>query len=600
SGPQIPGKSFQKIRLQVRSFDVFSHIIGANKGDVFSTFSVGGDMDYRESQLQPDATRRRFKPVALFKGPIMTDNSGNATVKFTMPNYVGSVRVMVIAARKNTYASAEKTVPVKTDLMIQPTLPRVLKPGDKFEVPVSVFAMKDKLGKVDVTISADGPVSIVGPGTKSIMFTKQGDKECRFMLETKLETGQAKITLTAKSAANTAREETDIFISPSSSRVYESEEKMIEAGSTINFTIPNKGLKGTNRAKLSVQVFPNMEFNHRLEWLIHYPYGCIEQTTSSVFPQLYLKEILGVSEAKQKEIDKNINAGIDRLRLFQTSSGGFSYWPGESYISEWGTNYAGHFLIEAKKRGYFVPDAMMNNLINYMKRQARNHSGELMERVNRAYVLAISNNAVVSEMNLIKENESSRLNSTQKWMLAAAYKLAGVNEVANNLMKNAGKQVEEYNEFSGSYGSANRDLAIILHAQLAFDNLQEADLLAREIAKKLCERYWYSTQTVGYMLLSLGKYFEAAKITTSANPSFIGYVKYAGGKRVEIDARNRYDLVFNEGFGKEVEVFLDNRSSMTKAFATLSWDGVPLTDVAVTESENIEVTTEYLDENGKR
>ena len=50
-----------------------------------------------------------------------------AVVSFTLPNYVGSVRIMVVAARGNAYGSVEKTVPVKTDLMVLPTLPRVLR-----------------------------------------------------------------------------------------------------------------------------------------------------------------------------------------------------------------------------------------------------------------------------------------------------------------------------------------------------------------------------------------------------------------------------------------------------------------------------------------
>lgn len=589
---------FKKLRLQVRTFDLFSHIIGANKGDVFKVFSVGGDMDYRESQLSPEKGRRRFKPVSMFRGPLMTDNNGEAVVKFDMPNYVGSVRVMVITARKNTFASVEKTVPVKTDLMIQTTLPRALKPGDKFELPVSVFAMKDNIGKVDVTVTTEGPISVTGPKTLSMTFVKNGEKDCIFTLDTKMEVGQAKVSVMARSSAFSAKEETDIMITPSSPRIYDAQEKTINSGESAIFQLPDKGIKGTNRARLTLNIFPNMEFSHRLEWLIHYPYGCIEQTTSSVFPQLYLKEIMGTTEGKQKEIDKNINAGIDRLRSFQVSSGGFSYWPGEYEASQWGTNYAGHFLIEAKKRGYHVPDGMYNNVINYLKRQARNHSGTLMERINRAYVLAIAGESVVSEMNLIKENELSKLNNTQKWMLAASYKMAGVKATAVSLIKNVEKKAEEYYEFGGSYGSTHRDFAIILHTLIVMEEMQEAELLAKEVAKILSSQYWYSTQTVGYMLLSLGKYFESANISGSSNPNFIGYVKLPNGQQVDFDIKNKYELSLKEGFGKNLELFLDSKSSVSKAYATVSWDGVPLKDETVDETKNISVSVEWLDENG--
>ncbi|MBN2612773.1 MAG: alpha-2-macroglobulin family protein [Bacteroidales bacterium] len=589
---------FKKLRLQVRSFDLFNHIIGANKGDVFKVFSVGGDMDYRESQLSPERGRRRFKPVSMFKGPIMTDGNGEALVKFDMPNYVGSVRVMVIGARKNTYASAEKTVPVKTDLMIQTSLPRALKPGDKFDIPVTVFAMKDNIGKVEVSVTTEGPVMVTGSKSQTLTFTKNGEKDCYFTLAAKMETGQTKVTVKAKSATYTARDEADIMISPASPRIYDAQEKLVNAGEKVLFTIPDKGIKGTNRAKITLNLFPNMEFSHRLEWLIHYPYGCIEQTTSAVFPQLYLKEFMAASESKQNEIDKNINTGIDRLKRFQTSSGGFSYWPGQYETTEWGTNYAGHFMVEAKKRGYYVPDGLYSNAINYMKRQARNHSGDIMERVNRAYVLAIAGESVMSELNVIKENELKNLNNTQKWMLAAAYKLAGVKSTAENLIKNTEKKADEYYEFGGCYGSTYRDYAIILHTLVVMENMQEAELVAKEVARTLSSQYWYSTQTVGYMLLSLGKYFEGANISGTVNPNFVGYVKLPGGKQVDFDIKNKYELVLKEGFGENIELFLDSRSSITKAYATLSWDGVPLKDETADESKNISVSAEWLDENG--
>ena len=58
------------------------------------------------------------------------------------------------------------------------------------------------------------------------------------------------------------------------------------------------------------------------------------------------------------QLDKNIKAGIDRLKLFQTAEGGLAYWPGQSESNEWGSNYGGHFLIEAEKQGYKLPSVL--------------------------------------------------------------------------------------------------------------------------------------------------------------------------------------------------------------------------------------------------
>ena len=43
-----------------------------------------------------------------------------------------------------------------------------------------------------------------------------------------------------------------------------------------------------NTVTLEVSALPPINLERRLEYLIQYPHGCLEQTTSGVFPQLYL------------------------------------------------------------------------------------------------------------------------------------------------------------------------------------------------------------------------------------------------------------------------------------------------------------------------
>ena len=85
--------------------------------------------------------------------------------------------------------------------------------------------------------------------------------------------------------------------------------------------------------------------------LVRYPYGCLEQTVSSVFPQLYLKDLLDLKPEERgivaADIDELVNKAILRLRRFQLPEHSFSLWPGRRSHSVWGSNYASHFLVEA-------------------------------------------------------------------------------------------------------------------------------------------------------------------------------------------------------------------------------------------------------------
>ncbi len=593
---------FKKQKLGVQTFDLFSFVIGANKGDIFRLFSIGGDIgaeDYRSSQMQPEKVQR-FKLVSMFKGPLKTDENGRAAVSFKMPDYIGSVRVMVVSANGNRYGSVEKTVPVKTELMVLPTLPRVLGPGDRFVVPVTVFAMEEGIKEVEVSLGTEGPVQLVGTNRQLLKFDAPGEKDVSFTLQVQSAVGSAAVTLTAKSGKFQAKKRTDLNIRPYSPRIYSSETKECPINRKARITIPNRGIPGTNKAVISVMRKPRLKLEHRVGWLIRFPYGCIEQTTSAVFPQLYLKEFLKKSPEDEKDIDTNINAGITRLRRFRLPSGAFSYWPGNKSVSVWGTNYAGHFLVEAKKLGYNVPEDLLSGWIRFQESRALMTVDNLTERIYRLYVLALAGKSQMGPMNLIKENNLQHMSNTHKWMLAAAYHMAGSEKTARSIFKSASLEVEDYWETGGTYGCRLRDLGIILEVLTLFEDWNKADPLYDDILDEISGDRWYSTQALGYSLMALGKYMRVNEGDfREEKPMLSGTIKLPGKKKVSFHTDQlRFSQVIDTGFGQEAEVFMDRKTTLQRGFVVIEWSGVPLHPDVKDESRNLWLKVEWLDENG--
>jgi uncharacterized protein YfaS (alpha-2-macroglobulin family) len=596
-----PWKEFyKKIGLFIESYDVFSHVISANKGDVFQTFSIGGsdDMDYRESQLDPVDGKKRFEPVCMFKGPLFTDNSGNAKVTFHMPNYNGAVRVMVVGTNEGSFGNADKTIPVRSEIIMQPSIPRILNPGDAFILPVSLFKINPKVKNAQFTISTEGPLEVLSENTISVDFSQESEAFISFKVKVKEAIGQAKITIDGVSGQVQVQSETNIKVVPSATRTYDKLTQKVEKGKSIDIKVPKVGLEGTNNATLEVSLFPNMDFDHRLKWLIRYPYGCIEQTTSSVFPQLCLKKMGFFPKDEIKEIDNNINEGISRLQLFLLSNGGFSYWPGNTTASEWGSNYATHFLVEAKKMGYSVPEFMYNSAMSGMKNAASRHLGKLTTRVNRTFILALANEKSMSEMNMLMENELDKMSSTEKWMLATAYHLAGAPEVSEKIVMNAGTTTQEYDPFSYNYGSKYRDDAIILYCATLMKKMDIAELMAQSVALKLSGKDYLSTQSSGYMLLALGKYFEAIGISAEKGQVISGTITLANGKTIDFNQEGRYSVKIKDNFDQNIQCALSDASNADKVFVTLSWNGVPLKDEAQASQKNLALEVSWYDENG--
>ena len=580
---------------------MYGYVIGANADDIFKTFSIGGDQDYRESQVDPFKKKKRFKPVCMFKGPIKTNPTGEATVSFNMPNYVGSVRVMVVAAKGDSYASEEKTVPVISDLIVQPTLPRALKPSDIFDIPVNVFATKDNIGEVTLDIKTEGPIEVIGERSIEHRFSTEDDELFYFRARVKEAVGPSKVTITCKSTSAESIFEADIPVSPSAARIYDQSETTVKPGQSVSIKIPKLGLDKTNNARLHVAPFPNMDFLHRVDYLIRYPYGCIEQTTSSVFPQLALKNLLN-KEKRSDEIDDNIIAGINRLRSFQLSNGGFSYWPGDQEVSDWGTNYASQYLIEARSKGYVVPDGMYNNMINYLQRASRRPptgKQHLMTRVNRCFILAMAKKAPINEMNLLKQNHFNEMNAVQKWQLVTAYYLAGAGDKVQNLVDNIGQEVEEYQEFGHTYGSSYRDMGIILRCLVLLERKEDAALLAKSIAAYLSDRRWYSTQTIGQMLLGIGNYFEYTGISAGQDITITGALTLPYGQIVDFEEHDKFSFYINEGYGESLQLSISSEQDIPVLYATLTANGVPLFDESEEKNNNLSLSIDWYDEDGE-
>jgi uncharacterized protein YfaS (alpha-2-macroglobulin family) len=504
--------------LGVKTWDLFDYVIGAFGGGLERILSIGGD---GTGGMNKNVTVNRFKPVVKFLGPFRLDKGASQTTKFTLPQYVGSVKAMVIAGHNGGYGFAEKAVAVKKPLMILATLPRVLGPSEKVQLPVTVFAMENNIRSVTVQVQSNAFSNLGGNNTRVVNFTKPGDQLVTFDLDVKDFVGIGKVKITARSGGESTAYDVELNVrnpNPPVSRVLEKELKPGETWATPYAAV---GINGTNKASLEVASIPPLNLGKRLDYLISYPHGCVEQTTSSGFPQLYLSQLLDLSPRQKAESDRNVKLTIARLNGFRAQGGGLSYWPGEGNPDEWGTNYAGHFLLAAQAKGYSLPAGMLNDWKRYQKQKAVNWSPDPRTNIHgyyyytdlvqayRLFLLALSGSPELGAMNRLKEYQY--LSTEARWRLAAAYKLAGQPEVGLRMINGLPTAVAPYNAMYGTYGSDLRDEAMILETLTILGQRQKAAGLLRSVAARLAVDSWYSTQTTAYSLVAISEYCGSNK-----------------------------------------------------------------------------------------
>jgi len=499
---------YAKEALGVKSWDMFDYVMGAYGGKLERILSIGGG---DEGGAKDGTKANRFKPMVKFIGPFKLKKGESRSHKILLPQYVGSVRTMIIAGYKGSYGANEKTTPVRKPLMILGTLPRVIGPGETVILPVDVFAMENFVKKVTVEVSTNNMFTIVGNHKKTVNFKQTGDEMVNFELKVKSALGVGKVSIVAKSGNQLAKYDIEIEVRNPNPKISKIIEAVIEPNNTWSTDYIPVGMDGTNKGTIEVSSIPPINLGERIRYLIDYPHGCIEQTTSSVFPQLYLSDLMNVSKELKSKIEKNVKAGIQRLKSFQVAGGGLSYWPGNYQADEWGTSYAGHFLLEAQKKGYNLPFGLLENWKKYQKNKALTWTplkniywdNELVQSY-RLYTLALAQAPELGAMNNLREKRDLSIQS--KWRLAAAYQLIGQAEVAKSIIKNISTSVTKYNELSYTYGSSERDEAMILEALSLMNMKSQAVPLMKMVAEALSSNQWMSTQTTAYCLLAVSKF----------------------------------------------------------------------------------------------
>ena len=494
--------------LGVKTWDVYNDVIGAYGGKVNQIFSIGGDQDLGGGKAKK---ANRFKPVVVYLGPFKLEKGQTKTHQIKLPKYIGSVRTMVVAGNANTsaYGSVEKATPVRSPLMVLASLPRKISPSEKVTIPVTVFAMEKQIKNVSVQIKTSNGLKVIGSASQRLTFAQPDEKMAYFNLAVGSLTGIGKVQIVATSGNEKSVYDVEIDMTNPNPVTNTFTDVILEPNSSKTISWKTFGVSGSNKAKLEISSMPTINLNGRLQFLIQYPHGCVEQTTSSVFPQLFLNEVANIDATRLQLIQKNVTAGINRLGSFQLPNGGLSYWQGNTLADDWGTSYAGHFMIEAEKKGYVLPINFKSKWLSYQQKEAKQwrfepRYGNDLAQAYRLYTLALAGSSDLSSMNRLRETKG--ISNESKLRLAAAYILAGQKSASQNLFLHSKIEDEtsDYNYYY--YGSSARNRAMALETMLLLGQKEKAFAMAIKLAKNMASDQWMSTQTTAYCLYAMSKF----------------------------------------------------------------------------------------------
>lgn len=586
--PNPYGYFYQKQGLQVGAYDNYSEIIGKTFGDIHQVLTPGGGEFARAMNFSAKLNEfgfdksDRFKPLSIFKGVLTTSENGEGEVEIELPNYNGAVRVMVTGADQDKYGMAQKKIEVKAPIIADLSMPRVLKVGDKVEVPATIFALEKDLGDIEVTFSFEGKEQ------KQTLNLNSGDnKKLTFDIEVGNEIGNQKAVLTVSSKEYSTKEEINIDVTSDNPYTQINNVEFLKDGE-LKLDIPQESVKNSVKGQVVISTKPLLSIDNRINELIRYPYGCLEQIVSIATPQLYISELTNDTKVDKKEIVKNVNNTIKKLADYQLPSGGFGYWPGSSEESLWATVYAGQFMLNAKKLGYYVPPQTYEPWREFVKEMVKVNYTSYELKAYALYVLSLSGETEVGELNYIYDNDFAKLSEIGQWYVAGAYSNIGENNLAKEIAKNLPTDVKKLKDemYIFSFGSQLRDEAVVLNIYYKiFENVDEK--LYSEIVKNLQSDEWLSTQTLGYAMLALGE------IKQNVNTVPLNATIVVDGKEQEISNKDGlYTIPLDSDMKKIVVKGKD-------LFVNEYWEGIPINYTRENSSNNMIVERKFYAENGK-
>ncbi len=488
--------------LAIASFDNFDDVLTSGYLGGTPILATGGDAFVKAAALKEEARNNlAVDAVSRVLGPFTLAEGQQALHKLTAPAYPGAIRWMLIANTPTAAASAEAITRIRADLILEATLPRLASVGDKFMLPIEVESFLPKQVQASITARiVSGPAAWVGsPTARLSLAPKAGRKRIDLQLQAGTMPGLAVIEITAQGAGAQARRIFRLPVRAANRPIRKVTDFLLAQGQRSNWPPPaGKGLAGP--ASVEVSALPALGLADKLDYLVQYPYGCLEQNVSAALAQLYLPQLMALSKPTAAVAASNVLVAQKQLQNFALSSGLLSLWPKEGAPDVAASAYACWFLQEADRLGY-GSSPLLPRLQGALSQQARSAAGAIKpaEQINLAFVLfCLGRHAAEADLNRLAQKP--RLPRQAQIWLAGAYMRRGQLAQAQARLQ---PPVPDAPPYEADYDSPLRTQAILAWIDVQLQPKGKPSGAALALANQVRTSPYLSTQELGWAFAAL-------------------------------------------------------------------------------------------------
>ena len=512
--------------------------------------------------LMGPSFRKDFRAVAYFNPAVITDVDGKASVTFIAPDSLTTYRIFAVAVDKSSgFVSAERTLLITKNFYVEPSLPRFLCPGDVAILPLTSFNNTDENGSVILKLDSSKNL-IVKLRDEKFDLSKHSSKVVSIDARLAEQSEQTFLNISAKFDGNNQKLEDAVKKTVPTRGLYTPVTHSIQGNFSKTLQIPvnfpeyvrnmiiGEIQEPSVRAYLTLSLNDWSRIMPGFKYLMRYPYGCIEQVSSSVIPLVGLRNLISARQTPElstQDVDDFLKNGIDKILGSQQLTGGFSYWPGQLDTTLWSSTYATFALIKAKKAGMKVPEPSLTLASKFLKdslfKKGAPDYKSASDRYWTIFALAELNALTPQDIEPFFSDYGKLSEESKALLLMASNRINYlVLQKAKDLTRKLapGQNLSRRNFFDSPW----RELAVCLMATLDVEGTsQKADELAGRLMMGLKpDGRWISTADTGWCLLALSEYFEKKGVPANQGKSVKILVddEEKGPKKVSLERSGRY------------------------------------------------------------
>ncbi|GAA5216220.1 alpha-2-macroglobulin [Corallincola platygyrae] len=501
---------FGQKRFALDLFDNYGRVIHRYKGKD-ATLKYGGDAAMLE---RGGELNNEVKIVSLWQGPVRFDNNGELQLALSLPDFNGELKLMAFAFSESQFALAQHSSVIAAPIVAQLGAPRFLAQGDTSQLALDLRNMTEQEQTLTLSVETDDKLLFLKEALPDSVTLKPKQKETVILpVIVQKREGSAKLTVEVGNEQVKVNREWKLPLRPAYPAETRNVRKLVvrHRPFTMDKSL-HKGLEtSTLQTQLVLDAIPPLSLDQQFKYLLQYPYGCLEQTTSRGWPLLvtnsHSRAKLNLVLPEGLEPQSAIDDAISRLLAKQKSNGSFGLWNNRSPEEPWLTVYVTDFLLTAKDNGYQVPEKALNAAVDRLQHYLRsefmtshysespNHS-RFAYQAYAAYLLSKQQKASLGTLRTLFDRSREFAESPLPLVhMAIALKQLGDEERSTQALAMAQTTRRDENKYLSDYGSPIRDNAIVLALLGRYGlapSLQSDGLL--DLADQLTRRQWLSTQ----------------------------------------------------------------------------------------------------------